>query len=198
MTKVAVVYHSGFGHTKLQAEAVARGAEEIADDVLILNTSEASERVDELDAYDAIIFGCPTYMGNVSADMKKFQEVAAAKWFSQAWKDKVAGAFTNASSFSGEKTNTLITLIVNALQHGMIFVGTGMLPAANRTDELESLEGPSSEAINRVGSALGPMASSFQVNAPQAPGIGDIETAEMYGKRVAHITQQLKRGRENV
>ena len=33
MTKIAVVYHSGFGHTKLQAEAVARGAEEVADEI---------------------------------------------------------------------------------------------------------------------------------------------------------------------
>ncbi len=26
MTRVAIVYHSGFGHTQLQAEAVHRGA----------------------------------------------------------------------------------------------------------------------------------------------------------------------------
>jgi NAD(P)H dehydrogenase (quinone) len=34
-------------------------------------------------------------MGNTSADMKKFIEVAAKKWFTLAWKDKIAGAFTN-------------------------------------------------------------------------------------------------------
>lgn len=195
MTTIAVVYHSGFGHTKLQAEAVARGAEEVADSVLLMNVSEAAERIDELDNADGIIFGCPTYMGNVSAEMKKFQEIAAAKWFSMAWKDKVAGAFTNASSFSGDKLNTLVALTINALQHGMIYVGTAMFPAANEPESLNSLEGPSSTAHNRVGSFVGPMASSFQVNPPNAPGVGDIETAELYGERVATITKQLLRGR---
>jgi multimeric flavodoxin WrbA len=30
MAKVAIVYHSGFGHTKILAEAVARGAASVA------------------------------------------------------------------------------------------------------------------------------------------------------------------------
>jgi len=195
MTKIAVVYHSGFGHTKLQAEAVAKGAEEVADTVLLLDVETAAEQIDELDNAAGIIFGCPTYMGNVSADMKKFQEKAAAKWFSMAWKDKVAGAFTNASSFSGDKLNTLIGLTINALQHGMIYVGTAMFPAENETDSMNSLEGPSSQATNRVGSFMGPMASSFQVDPPKAPGLGDIETARQYGGRVATIAKALEHGR---
>jgi len=40
---------------------------------------------------------------NMSDDMKKFIEVAAKKWFTLAWKDKIAGSFTNSSSFSGDK-----------------------------------------------------------------------------------------------
>ena len=35
-----------------------------------------------------------------------------------------AGAFTNSSSFSGDKLNTLVGLLINAMQHGMIYVGT--------------------------------------------------------------------------
>jgi hypothetical protein len=30
---------------------------------------------------------------------------------------------------SGDKLNTLIGLVINAMQHGMIYVGTGLLPA---------------------------------------------------------------------
>jgi multimeric flavodoxin WrbA len=30
---------------------------------------------------DSIIFGCPTYMGSRSAEMKRFLEAAAKKWF---------------------------------------------------------------------------------------------------------------------
>jgi NAD(P)H dehydrogenase (quinone) len=189
MAIVYTVYHSGFGHTKLQAEAVHRGAGLVSGiQANIRTTQEASANLDELDAADAIIFGCPTYMGNMSAEMKKFIEVAASKWFTLAWKDKIAGAFTNSSSFSGDKLNTLLGLVINAMQHGMIYVGTGMLPAANRPEDMQSIAGPSPEALNRVGSFTGAMSASFQVAPPSAPVQGDIQTAEAYGKRVAEIT----------
>ena len=78
------------------------------------------------------------------------------------------------------------------MQHGMIFVGTGMFPAESKPDSMNSVEGPGPEVTNRVGSFIGPMAASFQVD---APGEGDIATAEAYGRRVAKITLQFVRGR---
>ncbi len=196
MGKIVIVYHSGFGHTKLQAEAVHRGAADVeGTEAVLLTTEEAIERMDELDNADGIIFGCPTYMGNISAGMKQFLEEAVKKWFTQSWKDKIAGAFTNSSSFSGDKLNTLFGLVVNAMQHGMIFVGTAMFPSANDPDAMNSVEGPGPEAHNRVGSFIGPMAASFQVDPPTAPSQGDIETAEAYGQRVASIALQFSRGR---
>ena len=198
MTKIAVVYHSTYGHTKLQAEAVLRGAQGVPSVTAKLYTAEeAIARMDELDAAEAIIFGCPTYMGSMSAGMKSFIEAAAKKWFKLAWKNKIAGAFTNSSSFSGDKLNTLIGLVVNAMQHGMIFVGLGMMPSANKPDEMNQIAGPGPEAHNRVGSFVGPMSASFQVNPPAAPVKGDMETAELYGRRVAEITLQFVRGRSN-
>jgi len=197
MVTVYVVYFSGFGHTKLQAEAVYRGAAGVDQvNAVILTTDEATERLDELDKADAIIFGTPTYMGNISSEMKKFLEVAVKKWFTSAWKDKIAGAFTNSSSFSGDKLNTLIGLVVNAMQHGMIYVGTAMFPSANNPKAMSSVQGPGPEAHNRVGSFIGPMSASFQVDPGSAPPKGDIETAELYGKRVAEITLQFVRGRK--
>ena len=196
MIKVAIVYHSGFGHTKLQAEAVHRGAAGIDGvEALLLTAQEAGEDLDRLDDADAIIFGSPTYMGSMSAEMKKFLEAAAKKWFTLAWKDKVAGAFTNSSSFSGDKMNTLVGLMINAMQHGMLFVSLGMHPAASDPDSMNRIEGPGPEVMNRVGSYIGPMAASFQVNPGDAPSTGDLATAEAYGARVATITQQLVNGR---
>jgi NAD(P)H dehydrogenase (quinone) len=196
MTKVAIVYHSGFGHTKLQAEAVHRGASAVAGvEALLLTTDEASADIDQLDAADAIIFGSPTYMGSMSAEMKKFLETSASKWFTQAWKDKVAGAFTNSSSFSGDKLNTLMGMMITAMQQQMIYVSLGMMPAASDPDAMNHIEGPGPEVTNRIGSYMGPMAASFQVNPGDAPSTGDLVTAEAYGQRVATITQQLVRGR---
>jgi NAD(P)H dehydrogenase (quinone) len=197
MSKIAIIYHSTYGHTKLQAEAVFRGAQGVPSITAQLYTAEeGAARLDELDAADAIILGCPTYMGSMSAGMKTFIEAAAKKWFTQAWKNKVAGAFTNSSSFSGDKLNTLLGLVINAMQHGMVFVGLGMMPSANKPEDMERMAGPGPDAHNRVGSFIGPMAASFQVNPPSAPVQGDLETAELYGRRVAEITLQFVRGRK--
>ena len=194
MVQIHTIYHSGYGHTKLQAEAVNRGASKADGNInaVLWTTAEATEKLDELDKADAIIFGCPTYMGNISADMKKFMEVAAKKWFTVAWKDKVAGAFTNSSSFSGDKLNTLVGLMVNAMQHGMIYVGTAMMPAASNPESMNSIDGPGPDTTNRVGSFVGAMAASFQVSPGEAPPKGDIQTAEEYGERIAQVTLRLK------
>jgi len=196
MIKLAIVYHSGFGHTQRQAEAVLAGVQSLKEvEALFLTTEEAPSRLDDLDSAQGIIFGCPTYMGNVSAEMKKFMEAASKKWFTQAWKDKIAGAFTNSSNFSGDKLNTLMGLVIFAMQQGMIFVGTGMLPSANDPDAMNNIEGPGSETHNRVSSSVGPMSASFQLKPSEAPGKGDLETAEAYGKRVAEITLDFNKGR---
>jgi len=196
MGKVIVVYHSTYGHTKLQAEAVHRGASGVKGiEAEIMTASEATEKLDDLDKADAIIFGTATYMGNISAGMKQFMEASVKKWFTAAWKDKIAGAFTNSSNFSGDKLNTLQGLFVFAMQHGMVWVGTGMFPSANAPDAMKRVEGPGPEAHNRVGSFVGPMAASFQVDPPGAPPKGDIGTAELYGKRVAEATLRWNRGR---
>lgn len=198
MTTIAIVYHSGYAHTKLQAEAVLQGAASVdGANAKIYTVEEATTKLDELDQADAIIFGCPTYMGSVSAGMKTFMEAAAPKWFGGNWKDKVAGAFTNSSSFSGDKFNTLVGLMTFAMQHGMIYVGLGLMPSANSPESMNSIEGPGPEAHNRVGSLIGPMSSSFQVNPGDAPSKGDLETAELYGKRVADVASQIVAGRQS-
>ena len=197
MVKIFTVYHSGFGHTKRQAEAVHAGVAGVEGvDATLLTAAEATERLDDLDDAEAILFGCPTYMGSISAEMKKFLEAAAKKWFELKWKDKVSGVFTNSSSYSGDKVHTLVGLIINAMQHGMIHVGTAMLPAASDPDSMNTLEGPGPDVHNRVGSFVGAMATSGQVDAPKAPPSGDIETARLYGERVATVTKQLVRGRQ--
>ncbi len=195
MAKVAIVYHSTYGHTKRMAEAVARGASSVDGvEVSLMTATEAIERLDELDSADAIIFGTATYMGNIASEMKRFMEATVKRWFPQAWRDKIAGGFTNSSSFSGDKLNTLMGLFVFAMQHGMIWVSTGVLPSENHPEQMDRIEGPGPEALNRMGSFIGPMGASFQVDT--GPSEGDLATAEHYGKRVAEITLQFLKGRK--
>ena len=76
MTKVAVVFHSGYGHTVKQAEAVAKGA----NGALIAIDAEGNitdAQWEALNAADAIVFGSPTYMGTVSWQFKKFADASS-------------------------------------------------------------------------------------------------------------------------
>ncbi|WEG18874.1 flavodoxin family protein [Alkalihalophilus pseudofirmus] len=197
MIKVAIVYHSEGGRTKKQAEAIRRGAESLeGTEVLFLTTQEASERLEDLDRADAIVFGSPTYLGSMSAEMKRFLESGIDRWFSRAWQNKIAGTFTHSTNFSGDKVNTLIGMLFNAMQQGMIYVSLGQLPASNEPDSMKSLVGPSPDAINRIDGSIGAMATSFEVKADEAPSKGDILTAEAYGRRIADITAQFARGRQ--
>lgn len=182
MTIVIIFYHSGYGHTKLQAEAVHQGVASVSGvDAVLMTTEEALARLDEFDRADGIIFGCPTYLGSMSAEMKKFLEAGIKKWFAEAWKDKIAGAFTNSSSFSGDKLNTLVGLFLATMQHSMIYVGLGLLPSADHNEDMNSVEGPKPETMNRLGSFAGAMAASFQVKQPDAPPKGDYSPQNIMG-----------------
>ena len=84
MQNIAVVYYSGYGHTKLVAEKVAQGAH--ADLISIDNEGNITEQEwEKLDAADAIIFGAPTYMGGAPWQFKKFADASSKAWFTRKW-----------------------------------------------------------------------------------------------------------------
>lgn len=185
--RVAVVYHSGFGHTQVLAEAVAAGAREIDADAVLLSVDDLEQLDwDRLADADAIIFGSPTYMGSVSAPFKAFMDASSKIWFEQGWKDKLAAGFTNSASYSGDKLNTLQQLSVFAAQHGMVWVGLGLLPGNN------SSQG-SPDDLNRIGSYLGAMAqSNADQGADLVPPQSDRDTARHLGRRVAQAARRWK------
>ena len=183
MAKVAVVFHSGYGHTLRMAQAVADGAG--ADLVAIDaegNVTEAGWAT--LNAADAIIMGSPTYMGSVSWQFKKFADASSKPWFSQAWKDKIFAGFTNSATMNGDKHSTLHYLFTLAMQQGGIWVGTALMPsntkAAQRND------------INFVGSFAGAMAQSPSDSSPAEMPQGDLDTAKLFGQRVADVTAKFR------
>lgn len=186
MTKIAVVYHSGYGHTAAQAAAVVRGAKKVAGAEVVLLTTEEAQKWELLADADAIIFGSPTYMGSASAQFKAFMEASSGLWYAQSWKDKVAAGFTTSASQSGDKLNTLIQLAIFAAQHGMIWVGLDLLPGNNNSKG-------SVNDLNRLGSFLGAMAqANNDQGADVAPIESDLLTAEHLGERVATVTKRLR------
>lgn len=179
MKSVAVVYHSGFGHTKVLADAVCAGVEEIGLTCAIRTVQQATNEMNSLAQHDALIFGSPTYMGSVSADFKQFMDNTSAVWLKQEWKNKIAAGFTNSGSMSGDKFNTLIQLFTFAMQHSMIWIGFDQADASPENNK------GAPDAVNRIGSYIGVMAQSSNEAPSITPPAGDIESAHLLGKRVA-------------
>lgn len=178
MVNVAVVFHSGYGHTSVIAEAVARGVEKIEGAAVKLIPVDA---IDQHWAYlehdaDAMIFGSPTYVGSVSAQFKTFMDASTKQWGK--WRDKLAAGFTVSASQSGDKLATLQQLSLFAAQHHMLWISLGLMPGNNSSTG-------SVDDLNRLGSFLGAMT---QANADQGGDTileSDRRTAEVLGERVA-------------
>lgn len=183
MSKIVIVFHSGYGHTKKVAEAVAAGSGA----ALLPIDAEGNLPEggwDTLAAADAIVFGAPTYMGSPSWQFKKFADATSKAWFTRAWQDKVFGGFTNSASLNGDKQVSLIALQTLASQHGGIWVSLGLPPAnskaAARTD------------VNNLGGSVGLLVQSPSDASVEEIPSGDLDTAKLYGERIAAITAKLR------
>jgi NAD(P)H dehydrogenase (quinone) len=182
MSKIVIVYHSGYGHTRKIAEAVAEGS-----GAALLAIDAEGNLPDggweQLNAADAIVFGSPTYMGSVSWQFKKFADASSKPWFTQQWKNKLAAGFTNSATMNGDKLSTLHYLFTLSQQHSMYWVGTGMMPNNNKAAQRND--------INYIGSFSGLMTvSPSDASVDEIPA-GDLATAKVFGQRVAEAARKF-------
>ena len=183
MSKVVVVYHSGYGHTQRVAQQVAEGA------AAQLVAIDAEGNLGEADwaalaDADAIIFGTPTYMGGASWQFKKFADASSKAWFTRAWQDKVFGGFTNSASPVGDKGATMTGLQTLASQHGGIWVSLGQLPSNSKAATHADL--------NHLGGSVGLLVRSPSDASVDEIPQGDLDTARRYGQRVAEVASRLR------
>lgn len=189
MKKINVIYHSGYGHTANLANAVINGIQAIEDVSPHLIAIDQNGELSEadwlaLDASDAIIFGSPTYMGMASWQFKKFADASSKRWMPQAWKNKLAAGFTNSASMNGDKHSTLHYFMTLAMQHSMLWVGTGLMPSNSKAAQRDD--------INYIGSFGGLMAQCpSDASTDESPTTGDIATAKAFGERVASVARDL-------
>eukprot|EP00934_Nitzschia_sp_Nitz4_P001892 Nitzschia sp. Nitz4//scaffold126_size65214//51208//51762//NITZ4_006163-RA/size65214-processed-gene-0.28-mRNA-1//1//CDS//3329534710//1892//frame0 len=182
MVSVAVVYFSGYGHTKAVAEAVIKGAS--ATEVAISPEGEITEADWEtLAKADAIIFGTPTYMGGPAWQFKKFADASSKVWFGQGWKDKIFGGFSCSASLNGDKQVSLIYMQTLASQHGGVWVSLGYLPS-NATAHTRS-------DINNMGASVGCLVQCASDAGADAIPAGDLETAKLYGERISQVAAKF-------
>jgi NAD(P)H dehydrogenase (quinone) len=142
MTSVLVLYYSSYGHIEVMARAQAEGATRVANTNVVVkrvpelvsaDICKASGFVvdqpaavavpDELDQYDAIIFGTPTRFGNMAAQMRNFLDQTGALWGRGALVGKVGSVFCSTASQHGGQETTITSFHSTLLHHGMIIVG---------------------------------------------------------------------------
>lgn len=182
MSKVAVVYYSGYGHTKVIAENFAQ---EIQADLIEVDSQGniTEQEWQTLDQSDAIVFGAPTYMASTPWQFKKFADDSSKRWFTRAWQDKIFGGFTNSGSMNGDKQMTLIQMQALASQHGGIWVSLGILPSNTKA--------ATSNDINYMGSFAGAMVQSpADASVDEIPQ-GGLDTVRAYAKRIQTITDRF-------
>jgi NAD(P)H dehydrogenase (quinone) len=142
MPSVLVLYYSSYGHIEAMAHAQAEGAARVRGTRAVvkrvpelvpadvakasgfkLNQSAAVANPDELDQYDAILFGTPTRFGNMAAQMRNFLDQTGALWARGALVGKVGSVFCSTASQHGGQETTITSFHSTLLHHGMIVVG---------------------------------------------------------------------------
>jgi NAD(P)H dehydrogenase (quinone) len=183
--QIVIVYFSGFGHTHKIAEAVAAGA---GGGARLLRVDELGSLPpggwDQLAKADAIIFGSPTYIGNVAWQFKKFIDESSRVWALGGWRDKLAAGFTNSASMNGDKASTLAAIFTMSQQHGMLWVGTGTMPSNSKAAKRDD--------VNYVATFAGLAATTPSDASVDEMVPGDLQTARLFGERIASTLRRLQ------
>ena len=183
MSRVAIVYFSQTDVTHQLAEEVQKGVVEsgatglthrISGDEIINGRFVNQDLLQLISDCDGIIFGTPTYMGNVSAQLKSFLDATGELWSEQRWANKLAAGFTSGSAPNGDQGMTLQYLTLFAAQHGMLWMG------------LDSAHGFVNRGINRLGCQSGVVAVAENGKAHET----DLASARYLGSRVAQFATQ--------
>jgi NAD(P)H dehydrogenase (quinone) len=202
LSKILVLYYSTSGHVATMAQAVAEGARSVAGaEVSIKRVPEsmppevaatAGAKPDpsiplavpeELEQYDAIIFGTPTRFGNMAAQMKNFVDRTGALWFGDKLVGKVGSVFTSTGSQHGGQESTLLTFHPVLMHLGMVVVG---LPYTFKGQMgMDEITG---------GTPYG--ATTIVGHGERQPSANELDGARFQGHYVTELATALERGRQ--
>src|SRR5271154_6659652 len=126
MPNILVLYYSSYGHIEAMAHAQAEGAgrvpnvralvkrvpETVPPEITKASGFKLEQAApiatpEELDKYDAIIFGTPTRFGNMAGQMRTFLDQTGGLWGRGALVGKVGSVFCSTASQHGGQETTL-------------------------------------------------------------------------------------------
>jgi NAD(P)H dehydrogenase (quinone) len=171
LARILVLYHSESGHTKAMAELVAEGARSVTDTELRLKTvAEAS--ADDLVWCDGIAAGCPTHMGTIAWQMKRWwDEVAQPLWFEI--EGKIGCAFSSTGGAAGGGELTCLALQIVMMNYGLLVFGVPDYVAPGQTLHYGATcagrprNDGEREACRRLGRRLSEWVQTFIYNRPE-------------------------------
>ena len=117
---VLIVYDSKEGHTKKMAFGIAEGVKKVKGASVIVKNVDETKNEDLLKA-DAIIFGSPTYYGQMSAKVKDLFDKSVK--IHGKLEGKVGAAFTSVGGTATGAETTLLSILEAMMIHGMIVQG---------------------------------------------------------------------------
>jgi NAD(P)H dehydrogenase (quinone) len=202
MPRILVVYYSSYGHIEAMAYAQAQGAARVAKaDVAVkrvpelvppelcqasgfkLEQAAPFALPDELDQYDAVIFGTPTRFGNMAAQMRNFLDQTGAIWGRGGLVGKVGSVFCSTASQHGGQETTITSFHSTLLHHGMIIVG---LPYTFK--DLTTMREVSG------GTPYGASCVTGSGSELRMPSNLELQMCRFQGEHVARITSRLVAG----
>ncbi len=202
--KVLIVYYSLYGHVHRLAEAVAEGVREVdgaevalrrvpealpADVLAKLGALDAQKTfahvpictVDELGAADAIVFGTPTRLGNMCAQMRQFLDATGRLWKQGALVGKVGSVFTSSGTQHGGQESTILSVHLTLLHHGMVIAGLPYTFAGQ--SRIDEITGGSPYGASTIAGGRG----------ERWPTENELAAARFQGKYVAQLAAKLAR-----
>ena len=138
---ILVLYYSRTGATRLLADAIAQGIDQVdgaharlrtvppvapivetASAVVPPDGAPYVELVD-LKECGGLALGSPTRFGNMAAPLKYFIDSTSGEWLSGALAGKPAAVFTSTTSMHGGQESTLLSMMLPLLHQGMLVLG---------------------------------------------------------------------------
>jgi len=197
MTKVLVLYYSGYGHVETMAEAIAEGVGEVdgaevtvkrvpelvPEEVARKSGMKLDQRApiaepSELADYDAIVFGTPTRFGNMASQMRNFLDQTGGLWMQGALIGKVGSVFASTSTQHGGQETTITSFHTTLLHQGMVIVG---VPYSHKgLNEMDEISG---------GTPYG--ATTMAGDGSRVPSANELDIARFQGRHVAEIAAKL-------
>lgn len=198
MAKILVLYYSMYGHVETMAQAVAEGARSVAGSTVDIKRvpetmpRDVAERagaklqqdapeasVDQLPAYDAIIFGTPTRFGNMCGQMRTFLDQTGGLWVKDALVGKVGSVFASTGTQHGGQETTITSFHTTLLHLGMVLVGVPY--ACKELTNMGEITGGSPYGASTLADSDG----------SRRPSQNELAIARYQGRHVAEVASRL-------